>query len=104
MPPGDFTIAVVDDDTRLRESLGDLLESAGYSVRPFGSAKSFLEDEAALPGTDRCGSLGVHNRLHVTLQIPISSRNLQLKHLAETSFNLKQVLTKDYILIYDPIR
>src|SRR5690349_12806220 len=52
MPPGEFTIAVVDDDSRLLESLGELLESAGYSVRPFGSAKSFLEDEVALPGTD----------------------------------------------------
>jgi FixJ family two-component response regulator len=45
------TVVIVDDDTRLLESLGDLLESAGYSVRPFGSAKSFLEDETALSET-----------------------------------------------------
>jgi hypothetical protein len=32
------------------------------------------------------------------------SRNLQLKHLAEAPFDLKQVLTKDYILIYHPVR
>jgi FixJ family two-component response regulator len=49
---GEFIVTVVDDDIRLLESLGDLLESAGYSVRSFGSAKSFLEDEAALLETD----------------------------------------------------
>jgi FixJ family two-component response regulator len=44
-------VAVVDDDLRLLESLGELLESAGYSVRTFRSAKSFLEDDA-LPDAD----------------------------------------------------
>ena len=46
-----FIITVVDDDPRLLESIGDLLESAGYSVRAFGSARSFLEDMGALPET-----------------------------------------------------
>ena len=36
-------VAVVDDDHRLLESLEDLLESAGYSVRLFASAKQFLD-------------------------------------------------------------
>jgi FixJ family two-component response regulator len=40
------TIAVVDDDTRVLESLEDLLESAGHSARLFSSAVSFLTDEA----------------------------------------------------------
>jgi FixJ family two-component response regulator len=35
-------VAVVDDDPRLLESLEDLLESAGYMVRPFSSARSLL--------------------------------------------------------------
>jgi FixJ family two-component response regulator len=47
-----FIVAVVDDDHRLLESLGDLLESAGYSVRPFGSARLLLEDKAALADID----------------------------------------------------
>jgi len=47
-----FTIAAVDDDLRLLESLRDLLESAGYSVRSFRSATLFLEDEAALSESD----------------------------------------------------
>jgi FixJ family two-component response regulator len=47
-----FIIAVVDDDTRLLESIGDLLESAGYSVRLFKTAMSFLEDKAALSEAD----------------------------------------------------
>jgi FixJ family two-component response regulator len=47
-----FMVAVVDDDTRLLESLGDLLESAGYSVQSFRSAETFLEHATALRDTD----------------------------------------------------
>jgi FixJ family two-component response regulator len=52
MPPRTFIIAVVDDDPRLLEALRDLLESAGYSVRSFRSARLFLEDEAARSESD----------------------------------------------------
>src|ERR1700675_1300759 len=41
-PPG-FTIAVVDDDRRILESLENLLESADYAVRSFASAAALLE-------------------------------------------------------------
>lgn len=47
-----FIIAVVDDDLRLLESLEDLLESAGYSVRSFRSGRSLLDDKAALTEID----------------------------------------------------
>ena len=40
-------VAVVDDDHRLLESLVDLLESAGYRVRPFVSAAQFLDTAVA---------------------------------------------------------
>jgi FixJ family two-component response regulator len=36
-------VAVVDDDPRLLESLEELLESAGYVARCFGSAKGLLD-------------------------------------------------------------
>ena len=36
-------IAVVDDDPRLLELLEELLESAGYVVRSFSSAKSLID-------------------------------------------------------------
>lgn len=36
-------VAVIDDDYRILESLEDLLESAGYRVRLFTSAKQFLD-------------------------------------------------------------
>ena len=49
---GKFIVAVVDDDFRILESLGDLLESAGYAVRLFTSAQSLLEDTVALSETD----------------------------------------------------
>ena len=39
-------IAIVDDDQRVLESLGNLLESAGYSVCLFDSAEAFLQGDA----------------------------------------------------------
>ena len=39
-------LAVIDDDERVLESLENLLESAGHTVRLFTSAQAFLEDEA----------------------------------------------------------
>jgi FixJ family two-component response regulator len=35
-------IAVVDDDSRVRESLASLIESAGFTARVFSLAKDFL--------------------------------------------------------------
>src|SRR5437660_6639027 len=35
-----FMVAVVDDDHRTLESLGDLLEAAGYDVRLYSSAET----------------------------------------------------------------
>jgi FixJ family two-component response regulator len=46
-PPVKPVVAVVDDDYRVRESLEDLLESAGYRVRLFDSAKQFLDTAIA---------------------------------------------------------
>ncbi len=37
------TIAVVDDDTRMLDSLGDLLEASGYNAITFHSAKTLME-------------------------------------------------------------
>jgi FixJ family two-component response regulator len=39
-------VAVVDDDSRVLESLEDLLESAGHTVHLFRSAQALLDDEA----------------------------------------------------------
>lgn len=36
------TICVIDDDRAVRESTVALLETAGYAVKPFGSADDFL--------------------------------------------------------------
>jgi len=46
-PPGSgrSTIAVVDDDVRVLESLENLLESYGYVVRPYESPMEFLQDK-----------------------------------------------------------
>lgn len=41
------TVAIVDDDPRVLESLADLLESAGYIVHCFSSAESLLACDLA---------------------------------------------------------
>jgi FixJ family two-component response regulator len=41
------TIALVDDDPRVLESLENLLESAGYSTRSYASAESLLASDLA---------------------------------------------------------
>ena len=40
------TVAVVDDDARVLESLEDLLESAGHTVFAFGSGQELLDNHA----------------------------------------------------------
>jgi len=41
-----YVIAIVDDDRRVLESLGELLESANYAVSLFDSAEAFLQADA----------------------------------------------------------
>jgi len=45
------TVAIVDDDPRVLESLGELLESAGHIARPFSSATNLLNSNI-LPEVD----------------------------------------------------
>jgi FixJ family two-component response regulator len=40
------TVAVIDDDSRILESLNDLLEAAGFRVRLFASPGGFLRTSA----------------------------------------------------------
>lgn len=41
-------IAVVDDDSRILQSLESLLESAGYNVAVFSSGEAFLQSKAVI--------------------------------------------------------
>ena len=43
-------ILIVDDDADVRDSLRALLESAGFDVRDFDSAKAVLEDAGITQG------------------------------------------------------
>ena len=47
-----YVVAVVDDDKRILKSLGDLLESAGYAVRSYSSAKKLLERDGGVVELD----------------------------------------------------
>jgi len=49
--PSGYSIAVVDDDRRILESLQNLLESADYAVHSFASAAALLESDT-LAGID----------------------------------------------------
>ncbi|HVH90438.1 MAG TPA: response regulator transcription factor, partial [Candidatus Acidoferrum sp.] len=42
MNEGSAFVFVVDDDTSVRESLGNLIRSAGFTVQTFSSAQEFL--------------------------------------------------------------
>ncbi len=47
----DRPVYVVDDDPMIRRSLGVLLNSAGFSARPYASGRDFLDDvKGLLPG------------------------------------------------------
>jgi FixJ family two-component response regulator len=41
------SIAIIDDDVLVRQSLGDCMESAGYAVEGFDSAEEFLTSGSA---------------------------------------------------------
>src|SRR3569833_1372425 len=69
-------VAIVDDDSRDLESLGELLESAGYAVRLFDSAEAFLQagalaqidaliSDIRMPGVD-----GVELQRRVAIERP----------------------------------
>ena len=45
-------IAIIDDNESMRDSVGDLIESAGFEARCFGSPKAFLESD--LPSKTAC--------------------------------------------------
>ena len=57
MPYYRMLVSVVDDDESVRESLPDLLNEFGYSVRTFSSALEFLSSDA--PGQTSCLLLDV---------------------------------------------
>jgi len=50
MVEGKPTVFLVDDDSSVRESLNLLLSFTGYDVKPFASAKDFLDAERGTPG------------------------------------------------------
>jgi FixJ family two-component response regulator len=55
---GEPLVLVVDDDSRVRIALGDLLRSAGFEVLLFGSAQELLEQ--TMPDRPHCLVLDVH--------------------------------------------
>ena len=76
------TVFLVDDDSSVCEALGDLLESAGFSVSRFGSAESFLAEWK--PEMAGC--------LLLDIRLPgLSGLELQMR-LAETSQSIPIII------------
>jgi DNA-binding NtrC family response regulator len=64
-------ISIVDDDLSVRRALGRLVQSAGYTVATFASAREFLDSpalsRAACSGVvGSCASLDEHTLLHAS--------------------------------------
>ena len=57
MTTNDHLVFIVDDDERLREALGDLLESDGMCALAFGSAREYID--ASKPDVPACLLLDV---------------------------------------------
>ena len=47
-------VFVIDDDPLVRESVADLLNSAGFTVQTFGSATEFVQAANTLNGAGHC--------------------------------------------------
>lgn len=72
-------IAIVDDDPRMLESLQDLLESGGYTVRGYLSAGALLEvglsgldalvADISMPGTDGFTLRELTRKVHPSLPV-----------------------------------
>jgi FixJ family two-component response regulator len=77
---GRLLVSVVDDDESVRESLPDLLNEFGYSVRAFSSALAFLASDAleetrclildiAMPGMNGIELQAELKRRHIRIPI-----------------------------------
>jgi len=67
-------ISIVDDDSFVREAVGDLVESLGYKAATFPSAEDFLES----------GSVGETTCLITDLQMPgLNGLDLQSQLMAD---------------------
>jgi FixJ family two-component response regulator len=78
MSAQDSMVFVVDDDPLVRESLEDLLNSAGFAVRTFGSASDFIRSER--PDVPACLILDVElpDRCGLDLQTELAKSGIAM--------------------------
>ena len=72
------TIFVVDDDADVRDSVRALLESAGFHVRDFDSARQVLEDGLAAEGACLVADIRMPDMDGLTLQEELVRREVSL--------------------------
>ena len=73
-----YVIAIVDDDQRVLESLGELLESAGYSVRLFHSGEAFLQADEVNGIDALISDIRMHGVDGIELQRRVGAKRPQL--------------------------
>jgi FixJ family two-component response regulator len=79
-------IAIVDDDTSVREAAGNLFRSMGFKARAFASAEEFLN----------CGAIDDASCLVLDVQMPgMGGLNLQ-SHLAASGRHIPIVFVTGY--------
>jgi two-component system, LuxR family, response regulator FixJ len=71
-------ILIVDDDADVRDSLRALLESAGFAVRDFASARLVLEDAALTQGACLIADIRMPDMDGLTLQQELGNRRVGL--------------------------
>src|SRR5262245_52537292 len=71
-------ILIVDDDADVRDSLRALLESAGFAVRDFDSAKAVLADGALAEGVCLIADIRMPDIDGLALQEELARRNIGL--------------------------
>lgn len=71
-------ILIVDDDADVRDSLRALLESAGFQVRDFDSAKAVLADDALEQGACLIADIRMPDMDGLTLQEELLNRKVGL--------------------------
>ena len=74
----EIQIAIVDDDSRIRESLSNLVEAAGYTCAVFQSAEAFLLSQALVRARCLITDVRMPNMDGIELQRRLKTQRLDL--------------------------
>ena len=88
------SIAVIDDDESVRDSLPDLLKVFGFDSRVFGSAEEFLDSDALATSGCLILDIGLPGMSGPDLQLELARRQLNIPIIFVTAQSDKSVRSK----------